>query len=193
MTARVILPVRDTLIVTPRLTLEPAKRTDFLHWAALREASRAHLERWEPSWPHDAHSKADWTRRLSAWQATWRAGTAYVFLIRRQGDRTLVGGLSLTNVRPWPAKSASLGYWLGAVHEGNGYMQEAVVSLCDWAMSDLGLHRIEAATLPGNARSRRVLETAGFAEEGLARAYLEINGTWRDHVLFGLVRPDGRD
>ena len=29
----------------------------------------------------------------------------------------------------------------------------------------------------------------GFEEEGFAKAYLKINGVWRDHVLFGQVSP----
>ncbi len=183
---------RDTLIVSERLTLAPARRGDFSDWAALREASRAHLEKWEPRWPDGAHSKADWNRRLRAWQDGWRKGSAFVFLIRRHSDRALLGGLSLTHVRAWPAESASLGYWLGAAFEGEGYMREAVRAAADWAFEILDLNRIEAATLIENERSQSVLEAAGFAREGLARSYIEIAGTYRDHVLFGLVKPRAR-
>jgi ribosomal-protein-alanine N-acetyltransferase len=50
-------------------------------------------------------------------------------------------------------------------------------------------HEVLPGIVPENARSRRVLEGTGFAEEGRATAYLEIAGTRRDHILFGLVRP----
>jgi ribosomal-protein-alanine N-acetyltransferase len=182
-------PPADTLITTRRLVLAPARRADYADWAALRSASRAYLEPWEPIWPYDALTRKDWNRRLSAWTGAWKAGTAYVFLIRRIGDHTLLGGLSFTQVRPWPSESASLGYWQGAIHQGRGYMREAVSAACDWAFHRLALARIEAGVVPGNERSRRVLEGAGFAEEGRAAAYLEIAGTRRDHILFGLVRP----
>ena len=60
-----------------------------------------------------------------------------------------------------------------------------------------GLHRVEAACLPENHASHRLLLKSGFYEEGMARAYLKINGAWRDHVLFGRVSPyrgpDGPD
>jgi len=144
---------------------------------------------WEPIWPQDALTRRDWNRRLSAWTGAWKAGTAYVFLIRRIGDGMLLGGLSFTQVRPWPSESASLGYWQGAIHQGRGYMREAVSAACDWAFHRLALARIEAGVVPGNERSRRVLEGTGFAQEGRAAAYLEIAGTRRDHILFGLVRP----
>ncbi|MEX1252495.1 MAG: GNAT family protein [Hyphomonas sp.] len=179
----------DTLISTHRLTLAPARRQDYADWARLRADSRAYIEPWEPSWPSDALSRRDWNRRLAAWTAAWKSGTAHIFLIRRQSDHALLGGLSFTQVRPWPADTASLGYWQGGAFEGQGYMREAVSAACEWAFRDLGLWRIEAGIVPENVRSRRVLEGTGFAEEGQAAAYLEIAGTRRDHVLFGLVRP----
>ncbi len=56
-----------------------------------------------------------------------------------------------------------------------------------YAFEDLNLHRVEAACVPDNTASRRVLEKTGFQLEGQARAYLKINGAWADHLLFGIV------
>ena len=113
----------DTLITTPRLILAPARRQDYADWARLRADSRAYIEPWEPLWPSDALSRRDWNRRLSAWNDAWKGGTAYVFFTRRQSDNALLGGLSFTQVRAWPANAASLGYWQGAGFEGQGYMR----------------------------------------------------------------------
>lgn len=180
----------DTVIPAERLALMPARRSDYEDWAQLRRESRDWLEPWEPRWPRDALSRPDWHRRLRAWTEAWKAGTGYVFLIRRHSDNQLVGGASLTQVRGWPANSASLGYWMGEPYCGQGYMKEAVRALCDWAFHTLNLARIEAGIVPENDRSRSVLAGTGFAEEGRATAYLEIDGVRRDHILFGLVRPD---
>ncbi|MEZ5955135.1 MAG: GNAT family protein [Hyphomonas sp.] len=186
------LSARDTLITTHRLVLAPPCRSDFAEWADLRGRSRAHLEPWEPAWPDDVHTRKDWSRRIKSWNDGWRKGRAFVFLIRRIDNSALVGGASLTNVRGWPASAANLGYWLGADHEGHGYMQEAVSSVCRWAFEVLDLWRIEAGTLPSNERSQRVLSAAGFEQEGYARDYLEIAGERQDHVLFALVRSGER-
>lgn len=186
-----IIPL-DTVITAGRVALMSARKSDYEEWAALRTVSRSFLEPWEPSWPSDALSRKDWNRRLTAWSRAWKTGTGYVFLIRRLSDNALVGGASLTQVRQWPANSASLGYWMGAPHAGQGYMTEAVCGLCQWAFPALNLARIEAGIVPENDRSRRVLEGTGFAEEGRASAYLEIAGTRRDHILFALVRADIR-
>ena len=59
-----------------------------------------------------------------------------------------------------------------------------------YAFGPLKLHRVEAACLPTNHASRRVLEKAGFRHEGQARAYLKINGEWADHLLFGLLEDE---
>jgi ribosomal-protein-alanine N-acetyltransferase len=69
-------------------------------------------------------------------------------------------------------------------------MGAALQALLPFAFERLGLHRIEAACLPHNAASRRLLERTGFLEEGLARRYLRINGTWQDHVLYAVLRED---
>lgn len=182
--------MEDALIRSPRLILRAPRRSDYAAWARLRTESRDHLEPWEPKWPDDALSRADWQRRLRDWREGWRTGRALVFFCLGAEAGTLLGGASLTHLRRAPSLSASLGYWLGAAHEGHGYMRESVAALAAWAFDRLGLQRIEAGTLPENARSRAVLEAVGFREEGFARDYLEIAGRRRDHVLFGLLPGD---
>jgi ribosomal-protein-alanine N-acetyltransferase len=71
-------------------------------------------------------------------------------------------------------------------------MTRAVRALVDYGFSRLRLHRIEAACLPHNLASMRLLERNGFRKEGLARSYLRINGQWQDHVLYGLLDGDPR-
>lgn len=182
--------IGEDAIETPRLRLTYAHSRDFHDWATLRRDSREHLEPWEPAWPQDALSREDWSRRVKAWRAGRKAGTSHVFLARMLKTNGLVGGAGLTNIRFGSAQSASLGYWLGEPHQGQGYMTEAVRGVCIWAFHWLGLERVEAGTLPENTASQSVLERVGFKEEGFARAYLEIGGRRRDHVLFGLVTGD---
>lgn len=185
-------PLQDTVVRTERLALRPPAKGDYGEWARRREESRAHLEPWEPRWPSDALSRDDWARRLRSWRGAWRNDRAYVFLAFAQQSQRLVGGVSVTNVRRGPAQSASLGYWLLGDCQGKGYMTEAVGAIADWCFTALGLMRLEAGTLPENKRSRRVLDRCGFQEEGFARAYLEIAGRRRDHVLYGRVRDETR-
>jgi ribosomal-protein-alanine N-acetyltransferase len=114
----------------------------------------------------------------------------YPFLIFRASDGVLVGGISLSNVRRGVAQSASLGYWIGVPYARKGYMSAAAAALLPFAHTSLRLRRIEAACLPNNAGSTRLLEKLGFEREGYAREYLCIAGKWQDHLLFAHLAGD---
>ncbi len=114
----------------------------------------------------------------------------YAFFVFRRGDDALLGGITLSNVQRGAAQSATIGYWMGRHHAGQGFTAEALGALLDHACGPLGLHRLEAACMPENVRSRRLLERCGFRQEGYARQYLRINGVWNDHLLFALLATD---
>lgn len=170
--------------------LRPPKAADFLEWRDLRARSRSFLQPWEPTWADDDLSRNAFRRRLLAYARDREAGVAYPFFVLRAEDETLTGGITLSNVRRGVAQMGSVGYWCGAPFARQGLTLAAVRALSHFAFRTLALHRLEAACLPQNAASRQLLNRAGFSEEGLARAYLKINGDWRDHVLFGLISPE---
>jgi [ribosomal protein S5]-alanine N-acetyltransferase len=165
---------------------------DFPDWAALREQSRDFLTPWEPIWPSDDLTRSAFRRRLRRYAEDVRSDQAYAFFVFRKTDNLLVGGLTLANVRRGVAQAGSLGYWMGAPFARQGYMTEAVRTMVPFAFGPLRLHRLEAACIPSNAASIRLLEKVGFAREGLARQYLCINGIWQDHLLYAFVNGDGR-
>jgi ribosomal-protein-alanine N-acetyltransferase len=69
-------------------------------------------------------------------------------------------------------------------------MTAAVRALIPFAFGAIRLHRLEAACIPTNATSMRLLEKTGFQREGYARQYLCINGSWQDHVLYARLATD---
>jgi ribosomal-protein-alanine N-acetyltransferase len=71
-------------------------------------------------------------------------------------------------------------------------MTKGVRAIAAFVFDTLHLHRLEAACLPTNVASIRVLEKVGFTREGLAREYLKINGRWQDHFLYALLKDDPR-
>ena len=160
---------------------------DYQEWADLREASRAHLIPWEPTWAQGETSRGSFRYKLRRYTEDARDDRAYALFVFREEDDVLVGGATLSNVRRGVAQMASLGYWAGECFSGRGYITAAVRAVVRYAFEDLDLHRVEAACQPDNAPSRRVLEKAGFTHEGVAKAYLKINGQWRDHLLFGVA------
>jgi ribosomal-protein-alanine N-acetyltransferase len=171
--------------------LRPPRAADYAEWRELRAGSRAFLQPWEPIWPEDDLGRAAFRRRLAAYTRDRELGAAYPFFVFRAADDALTGGITLSNVRRGVAQMGSIGYWCGRPFIRQGHTLSAVRAVCDFSFRSLGLHRLEAACIPDNEPSRRLLAKAGFTEEGYARAYLKINGAWRDHVLFGLVSPIG--
>jgi ribosomal-protein-alanine N-acetyltransferase len=165
---------------------------DYAAWAELRALSRHHLTVWEPQWARDELTRSAFRRRLRQYQRELREDQGYAFLIFRSVDATLLGGLSISNVRRGVAQAASVGYWIGVPHIRRGHMSNAVKACLPFAFNTLGLHRLEAACLPHNIPSQRVLEKVGFKREGMARRYLKINGVWQDHDLFALLQDDAR-
>jgi ribosomal-protein-alanine N-acetyltransferase len=171
--------------------LRPPRASDYPEWRDVRAVSRAFLQPWEPTWPADDLSRAAFRRRLLAYARDREAGVAYPFFVFRAADDALSGGITLSNVRRGVAQMGSIGYWCGRPYTRQGLTLAGVKAVCEFAFRTLALHRLEAACIPDNAPSRRLLAKAGFVEEGFAQAYLKINGGWRDHVLFGRVSPYG--
>src|SRR5690606_16053876 len=97
-----------------------------------------------------------------------------------------------SNVRRGVTQSCSLGYWVGEPYARRGNMSSAVAASLPFVFEHLRLHRLEAACLPTNVASIRLLEKVGFTREGYARRYLRINGVWPDHVLFAMLHDDPR-
>ena len=172
------------------VTLRPPHSGDFAEWAALREMSLRFLVPWEPIWPADDLTRGAFRRRLKRYAEDQRSDLAYAFLIFRSDDNAMVGGLTIANIRRGVAQAGSVGYWVGAPFARKGYMTAAVRALIPYSFSALRLHRLEAACIPDNVASIRLLEKTGFKREGYARGYLCINGIWQDHLLYACLKDD---
>ena len=187
-----IVPSRESgpVVRGDGVFLRPAAVPDFEDWVRLREASRAFLTPWEPTWPADDLTRGAFRRRVKRHSEEIDRDESYAFLLFREADEEMLGGLTLGQVRRGVAQAATVGYWMGAPYAGHGFMSRGLRAMVSYAFSTLRLHRLEAACLPSNDRSIRLLESVGFRREGLARSYLCIDGRWRDHLLFAMLEGD---
>lgn len=174
----------------PRVLLRLPQMGDYESWYTLRRGSRDFLKPFEPRWTEADLGRRVFATRVKRAREESEEGSDYSFFIFIEAGRqeTLVGGVTLSNIRRRAAQFVNLGYWMGQQYAGQGLMSEAVGVSLPFVFDTLDLHRIHAAFLPGNTASRRVLEKNGFTEEGFADKYLQINGHWEDHVLFGLTK-----
>jgi ribosomal-protein-alanine N-acetyltransferase len=175
-----------------RVVLRTPQMSDYPAWAELRAASQEFLTPWEPLWSSDELSRASFRRRVRHYLRDLREDVGYALFIFSATSGALVGGLTLCNVRRGVTQSCTLGYWVGAKYARQGYMTAAVRAVVPFVFDSLELHRLEAACLPTNTASIKLLEKTGFRREGLARRYLRINGVWQDHLLYALLDSDTR-
>ena len=178
-------------LITPRTLLRRPHSNDYHAWARLRRDSADFLRPFEPAWTPDELSKSAFRARLRRQEADIASGRGLPwFLFLREDEDTLIGGLTISNIRRGVAETGTLGYWMGRAYAHKGYMKEALLAVCEDVFSVHRLHRIEAATVPENTQSQGLLKKCGFQEEGRARNYLRINGVWRDHILYARLADD---
>ena len=163
---------------------------DWRAWAEVRAASRGFLKPWEPTWSAAALTRTTYRHRLRLQARERRDNTGHRFFIFTRDDDSLAGGVNLSNIQHGVAMSCNIGYWIGKNHARRGLMSDAIEALLPFVFDTISLHRIEAACLPNNLASEALLRKLGFRQEGYARAYLRIDGAWRDHLLFAMLASD---
>ena len=171
--------------------LRPLAPSDFKAWRDVRTASRAWLEQWEPlpdpGAPDAAEDVDVFRSRCGAWDRQRQFDSAYGFGLFLREPELLIGEVSLGSVQRGPFQSASIGYWVDEGHAGQGYVPEGVAVIIRYGFDELHLHRIEAAIVPRNTASRRVVEKLGMRDEGTSERFLQIRGVYEDHVRYAMT------
>ena len=184
-----MLPELDTGRLRVRLA-RPGMEAQMARFLA--ENFAGHLDRWSPPTVEGYFTAAFWRERLAISVDEYHADRAARFVMQEALaplDAPILGTCNYTNIVRGAFHACHLGYQIGREQQGRGLMEEALRATNGFMFAALRMHRIMANFRPENARSRRLLARLGFAEEGLAKDYLFIDGAWRDHVLTSLVHP----
>lgn len=172
-----------------RVTLRPLAASDFPQWREVRLRNESWLIPWEPqrhsSLPDPTRDRHAYEARCAARERERSTDHAYPFGVFV--DDELAGEVNLNNVTRGALQSATVGYWIDQRLAGNGYIAEAVVVAMKYAFEQAQLHRLEICIVPRNTRSRRVMEKLDIRQEGVALRFLEIAGTWEDHIRYGIT------
>lgn len=119
-------------------------------------------------------------------------GSEYRYWVSlKEEPEKIIGLVGATGIILGAFRSCFLSYKLDADYLRRGLMSEAVGAFVEALFSDLKLHRVEANILPRNTPSLGVVRKLGFENEGLARAYLRINGVWEDHIHMVKINEEG--
>jgi ribosomal-protein-alanine N-acetyltransferase len=182
-----------TRLVTPRLVLRPPRTGDVAEVRRVMRANAEHLKPWNPAPPagEDPTSITEVSKTVLRHRRDWKRGSGYVFMVaERERQGTFIGKIALSGIMRGAMCGAYLGYWMAADSQGRGLVTEGIGAVLDFAFGPAGLHRVQAAIMPRNARSLRVIEKLGFRREGYAERYLQIAGKWEDHILFARTREE---
>jgi ribosomal-protein-alanine N-acetyltransferase len=182
-----------TRLEARRIAIRAPQTADVAELRAILSRNVDHLRPWSPSPPAGTNPLgfAELGRSIAKQRRDWKAGNAYVFVVLlRAGREPIIGRVALTSVTRGAWQCAQVGYWLDAGHGGRGLMSEALELALTFAFERIGLHRLQAAVMPRNEASRRVLTRHGFREEGYAERYLRIGGAWEDHIIHGLTQEE---
>jgi ribosomal-protein-alanine N-acetyltransferase len=188
-----VVPSLTTRLVTPRLVVRPPRTSDVVEIRRVLRANHEHLRPWNPapSSNEDPSSITEVSKSVLRQRRDWKQGTGFVFMVaKREAPQGFIGKIALNGVMRGAMWGAYLGYWMAADEQGKGLVVEAIRAVLDFGFGPAGLHRLQAAIMPRNARSLRVIEKLGFRREGLAERYLQIAGKWEDHILFARTREE---
>ena len=166
---------------------EPEDADSFLD---LVVRNRDHFRPYEPRRPPAYFTLGGQRDQIAAARRQAKLGERFEFGVWRNNGGGLVGRISLGGISRGALQNAYLGYGIDIECAGRGYATQAVKLAVHVAFDDLGLHRVQAAVVPENTASARVLQKCGFREEGLARRYLFLDGQWKDHRMFALTPED---
>jgi [ribosomal protein S5]-alanine N-acetyltransferase len=173
-----------------RVAIRAFTRRDVSALTDLRVRNREFLQPWEPRRTPGFFTEAGQQAEIDRDLHEWAADRTYAFGICDGHGGALVGRIALANVVRGAWESATLGYFVDEEAGGGGVATEAVGLMLRFAFGPCRLHRVQAAVMPHNARSRRVLEKNGFRQEGFAPRYLRLDGAWRDHDLFAITTEE---
>ncbi len=150
-----------------------------------------HLAPWDPPRPAGVMQAGYWESECERAVEDYEDGAVVRWVMfLREGSQEVIGRINFTQIARGPFQSCMLGYAIDSEYEGRGLMREALVATIEHVFNVLRLHRVQANYVLHNERSGRLLERLGFRREGIAREYLFINGSWRDHVLTARLNAD---
>lgn len=169
--------------------IRPVRVSDAREFAALLRENRHHLEPYEPRRAPSYYTEAYQRAVLREAVESFSRGTGYMFAVVTDDDK-IIGRVALSGIFRGAFQSCFIGYFIDREFTGRGLATWAVGHVARFAMTQAGLHRVEASVMPCNIASQRVLEKCGFRREGLSLRYLEIQGKWEDHYIYAITREE---
>ena len=178
------------LVAGDRVAIRAFTPGDVAALTDVRSRNREFLQPWEPRRTPGFFTEPGQRAEVDRDRHEWAADRTYGFAIVGRDDDALLGRIALANIVRGAWENATMGYFVDADAGGRGVATEAVGLALRFAFGPCRLHRVQAAVMPHNERSARVLRRNGFRLEGHAPRYLRLAGGWRDHDLYAVTADE---
>jgi ribosomal-protein-alanine N-acetyltransferase len=173
-----------------QVEIRPYGPEDVEDLLGLRLDNRAFLEPLEPVRHESFYTREGQRAFIETAARDWEADRNYYFGVFLLDTGSLVGHVSIANVARGAWQNATIGYYVDRSSNNRGIATEAVKLATSFAFEHADLHRVQAGVMPRNKASLRVLEKAGYRNEGRSERYLRINGVWEDHEMFAVTKEE---
>lgn len=170
---------------TPRLILTQICQED---WPLFLELDRdPEVLRYVSDQRSDDELHSRFASRLPAWSKESEQCLCLTVQERKNGNKI---GMNVFMPKWQPYRQAELGYLFLPAWQGRGYALEATRTVIEFAFVMCGFHKLTATVTSGNDASVKLLERAGFVQEGCLRDNFKLGGNWCDDLKFGLLAAE---
>ena len=179
------IPLPDPPLDDGEVGLRPWRQDDL---EAIVEACQdPDIPRWTavPS-PYGEHDAREYLARA---EIDRRSGRELGLAVVSSAGEELLGSCGLARF-DWHDRKVEVGYWVAASARRRGVGARATGLLSRWAITELGMERVELLANPLNEASQRLAERAGFTREGTLRRYRRRKGEREDLIMFSLLAED---
>ena len=183
------MPIKPD-IITPSGHIRLINATDSAELADYYLRNRTHFSPWEPKRGRDFYEHETMLNRILEAEGEFHADKQVKLGAFCQQNQRIIASIDFSQIVRGPLQACFVGYSIDAQHQGQGLMQEFMPPCLDYMFNQFNMHRVMATYTVANQRSAALLERLGFEKEGYAKSYLNIAGTWEDHVLTALINPN---
>lgn len=177
--------------ITSRLLVRPLDIIDYENWAQAYSCMKPPQNQWDTTnWQPEALTKSQYKALLKHEAKLQKADSQYSFGVFSKDDGVLLGEVKLMDISRGVFQNAYIGYRIYNPYWGHGYAQEAITAVTWLAIKKLKLHRLEAAIMPTNKNSLKVIKKSGYRKEGISRKRLLVDKKWEDMLLFAFTAED---
>lgn len=154
----------------------------FQNWASDAEVTK--FLTWPP------HPNVDCTRGLlTDWINRYSESSYYNWVIEWKESGEIIGNISVVKLDE-KIEAAEIGYCMSKAWWGQGIMPEALRTVIDYLLGEVGFNCVVARHDKNNPKSGRVMQKAGMKYEGTLRASGKNNQGIYDKVHYSILRED---